>query len=331
MKIIFWGLLGISAVLFVALFFTHLSIAIAPVIAGIFVWNAIKTQIALIKIPFTPIHLLSDGLVKIRGTITAPQTYTTPFFKQECIGYHYKKANITYDSETGSEYERDATTEEVFQDFYLADTTGKVKVTAPRINLNFLPVKTDTLHSIKYAVDDIRHSERTLKNGDTISVMGYAQRNNSFHFEIVEQHDKPLVISTSDFEADSKKSLKIFKNLLPYFVIMYLSVNYFVMFAPVHKNWPQNDALIVFAIFGMPVLGIILAIIGKNRFGFLKILFSILGGTLLIVWLLTFPLLCLLLMIKTAFYTIACVWLSIFFSVLMGICINYKKLIDLTG
>ncbi|RZL39545.1 MAG: hypothetical protein EOO96_00350 [Pedobacter sp.] len=329
MKIIYWAIFGISVLLFVALFFSHLIIAIVPILVGVFVWFVSKTSIKLIKTNFTSINKLSEGLVKIRGTISATETFFTPYFKQECIGYHYKKANITYDSESGSEYERDARIEEQFQDFYLADTTGKVKVTALRFNLTFLPAKTDTIHSIKYAVDDIRHTERTLKNGDTISVMGYAQKNSDDGFDIVEKPNNPLVISNSEFENASRKSLKTFKYLMPYILIMYFSVNYFVLLSPVNKNWPQNDALVVFAFFGVPILGIVLGIIGKNQFGFLKVFFSILGGTLFLVSLLTFPILCLLLMTKTAFYTIVCVWLSVFISVLMGIGVNYKKLEDL--
>lgn len=133
MKILFWAIFGISALLFIALTFSHLIIAIAPLLIGGFVWYVTRTQRKLLKTKFTPIHLLSEGLVKIRGTISASETYTTPYFKQECIGYYYKKANITYDSENGSENERDATIEEQFQDFYIADTTGKVKVNCTEI------------------------------------------------------------------------------------------------------------------------------------------------------------------------------------------------------
>ncbi|MFN0254935.1 hypothetical protein [Pedobacter ureilyticus] len=328
MKTLYLIIFGISALLFVALFFSHLMIAIVPIIGAIVVWLVSKTSIKLIKTKFTLIHLLNEGLVKIQGTITAPKTFTTPYFKQECIGYYYKKADLTYDSESGSEYEKDATIEEEFQDFYLTDATGKIKVIAPRFNLAFLPVKTDTVHSIKYAVDDVRHSERILKNGDKISVMGYAKRNAGYSFEIIEQPNNPIVISNADFESKSRKSFQVFKFILPYLILMYLSVNYFVFFAPLH-HWKQNDALIVFGFFGVPILGIISAIIGKKETGCLYVFFSVLGGTLLLTSLLTFPLLCLLLISKTAFYTIVCVWLSVFVCTLLGLGINYKKLADL--
>lgn len=327
MKTFYLIIFAISALFFVALLFSHFIIAIVPIIGAILVWLVSKTSIKLIKTKFTPIHLLNEGLVKIQGTITAPKTFVTPYFKQECIGYYYKKGNITYDGESGSEYEKDATIEEEFQDFYLTDATGKIKVIAPRFNLAFLPVKTDTVHSIKYAVDDIRHSERTLKNGDTISVMGYAKRSTNYSFEIIEQPNSPLVISNADFESKTQKSFKVLKYLLPYLILMYFSVNYFVFFAPV-QHWQQNDALIVFGFFGVPILGIILAVIGKKETDFFHIFFSVLGGTLLLVSLLTFPLLCLLLMTKTAFYTVVCVWLSVFVCTLLGIGINHKKLVE---
>lgn len=328
MKILISALIGVSALLFIALTFSHLIILFAPLLIGGFVWYTTKMPRKLLKTKFTPISLLNEGLIKVSGTISASATYFTPYFKQECIGYNYKKANITYDSETGSENEREVTIEEQFQDFYLTDATGKVKVTAPKFNLAFLPAKTDTIHSIKYAVADVRHTERTLKNGDSISIMGYARKNDNYGFDIIEKPNHPLVISNAEFENESKKSFKTFKYLLPYIIIMYLSVNYFVFLAPVH-HWPKNDALVVFGFFGVPILGLIFGALGNREIGFFKVFFSVLGGTLLLVSLLSFPLLCLLLITKTAFYTTVCVWLCIFFSVLLGFSVNHKKLREL--
>lgn len=328
MKKLYLIIFALSALLFVILLFSRLMVAIVPIIGAITVWFANKTSIKLIKTTLTPINAVKEGLVKLRGTITAAETFISPYFKQECIGYHYKKANLTYDSETGTEHENNSIIEEEFQDFFITDSTGTIKVASHRFNLSFLPVKTDTVHNIKNRVDDVRHSERTLKNGDVISVMGYAQKKADDSFEIIEQLNYSVVISNADFENNSRKSFKVGKFLLPYIVLMYFSVNYFVFFAPV-KHWPQNDVLVVFGFFGVPILGLIFGILGKRGTGYLNISFAVLGGTLLLVSLLTFPLLCLLLMTKTAFYTIVCVWLCVFISMLLGVGINHKKLADL--
>lgn len=328
MKKLYLIIFALFALLFVILFFSRLMIAIVPIIGAIIVWFASKTSIRLIKTALTPINAIKEGSVKLRGTITAPKTFVTPYFKQECIGYHYKKADVTYDSESGTEHENNATIEEEFQNIFITDSTGTIKVTSQRFNLSFLPVKTDTVHNIKQGVDDVKYSERTLKKGDTISVMGYAQKNSDDSFEIIEQLNNPVVISNVDFENNSRKSFKVFKYLLPYILLMYFSVNYFVFFAPV-KHWPQNDALVIFGFFGVPILGLIFGILGKRGTGYLNVSFAVLGGTLLLVSLLTFPLLCLLLMTKTAFYTIVCIWLSVFSSILLGVGTNHKKLADL--
>lgn len=320
---------GISLLFVVILLSSHLLIAVVPLVAVALVWYATKTPRKLLKTQLTPLHQISEGVVKVQGTVSAPTIFTTPYFKQECIAYHYKKANITYDSETGSENENEVITEEEFQDFYLTNATGKVKVVAEKLNLGFLSAKSDTIHSIKYAVDDVRHTERTLQNGDLINVMAYAKRNAHYEFELVETAKQPLVISNHSFENESRKSFKTFKYILPYAALMYVLVNYFIFFAPVKAHLAQNTAFVLFAFFGAPILGLILAVVGRKAEGFLDAFLSTLGGILLMVTLIAFPLLCLLLMTKTAFYTIVCVWLSVFVCVSLCMGINYKKLVKL--
>ncbi|RZK14884.1 MAG: hypothetical protein EOO86_17790, partial [Pedobacter sp.] len=62
-----------------------------PVILALFVLFVTKTQRTLIKKKSTPIYALSEGLVKIEGTISAPKTFETPYFKQQCIAYVYEE------------------------------------------------------------------------------------------------------------------------------------------------------------------------------------------------------------------------------------------------
>ena len=322
-------ILGICLLFTIILLFSHLIIPVAPVFVGAMVWYTTKTPIKLLKTQITPLHQVTEGVVKVQGTVSAPAIFTTPYFKQECVAYHYKKANITYDSETGSENENEVSFEEEFQDFYLTNATGKIKVVANKLNVNFLSAKSYTIHSIKYAVNDVRHTERTLKNGDLINVMAYARRNADHELELIETEKQPLVISNNIFENESRKSFKTFKYILPYAVLMYVLVNYFIFFAPVKTHLAQSTAFVLFAFFGAPILGLIFAVVGRKAEDFFGAFLSTLGGVLLIVTLLAFPLLCLLLVTNAAFYTIVCVWLSMFVSVSLCMGINYKKLVKL--
>ncbi|RZL29888.1 MAG: hypothetical protein EOP00_37175, partial [Pedobacter sp.] len=231
-NILVWLLMGAIVTVITLVFSNRFIVPVLPIIVLTYVYFVTKTKRKFIKKKPVSIYDLTEGLVKIEGNISAAKTFETPCFKQECIAYVYEVGNITYDGETGSERINSITKKEEFQDFYLSNATGKIKVIITKLNLAFLTAKTDTLHSIKYAVDDIRYTERTLKNGDLISVMGYAVRNSFNEFELKEQNNEPLVIGTSEFEDKSRKAFRVFKYLMPYFILMYVGVNYF-LFAPI--------------------------------------------------------------------------------------------------
>jgi len=74
------------------------------------------------------------------------------------------------------------------------NSTGKIKVILKSLNLKVLPAKSYTAHSLKYAVHDTRYAERTLKQGELISVLGYALKNDNYAFELAEQ-EKSLWLS----------------------------------------------------------------------------------------------------------------------------------------
>jgi len=319
-------LIGLGITLYIALSFSRILVPLFPIIVGLLVWYTTKTQRKLIKTATTPIYEIAGGWIKIQGTVSAAKTFVTPHFKQECIAYTYRKADISYDSEDNTERENSVTTEEEFQDFYLTNPTGKIKVILHKINLALLPAKTDTLHSIKYAVDDIRYTERTLKNGDLISVLGYANKNSNHQFELSEQDNQPLLIATPDFEDKTKKSFKVFKYLIPYFILMYLAVNYFLFFAPVKQQIEKSTAFVLFIFFGMPILGILFSVIGTKINGFGKVVLSGIGGTCFVTSLLSFPLLCLLFMTDTDYYLIERVWASILLCTTLAFTIHYRKI-----
>jgi hypothetical protein len=312
-----------SAVTF--LVFNRFIVPVVPVVLAIIVLAVTKTQRKLIGQKQTPIYEITEGVVKITGNISAPKTFETPYFKQQCIAYVYEEGNITYDSESGSEHVKNTRIEEQFQDFYLSNASGKIKVIAPKLNLAFLPVKTDTLHSIKYAVDDSRYTERTLKNGDLASAMGYARKNNYADVELSGNGEQPLIIATPDFEHKAQKSFRVFKLLLPYIILMYVGVNYF-LFAPSILHFKENQIFPYFAIFGMAILSVVLALVVKNREGLSKMFWGILASVCFSTLFLSFPLVCLFYIIKLEYSRIFCIWLVVLACNLLAFTINYHKL-----
>lgn len=317
--------MGVIVSVFTLVVSNRFIVPVVPIILAVVIALVTKAQRNFINKKPTAIYELSEGLVKIEGIISAMKTFETPYFKQQCIAYTYEEGNITYDSETGSEYVHKTTTKREFQDFYLSNATGKIKIVVTQLNLAFLPTKTDTKHSIKYAVDDIRYTEKTLKNGDLISVLGYAVKNNNQEFELKEQGDKQLVIGTPDVENKTRKAFKVLKDLLPYLILMYAGVNYF-LFAPIKIHILESEVFPYFGIFGMPILAIILGLIGNRFEGFAKLLFLNLAGICLSVSFLTLPLLCLFYMIELEFSRIICIWATIFICTTLAFAMNHKKL-----
>lgn len=320
-----WIAIIIAIALFTWLVFNRFIVPALPIILTVFVFIFTETQRTLINKKPAAIYELSEGLVKIAGTISATKTFETPYFKQQCIAYTYEEGNITYDSDTGSEQVNSILKKEEFQDFYLNNSTGKIKVIITKLNLAFLPAKTDTLHSVKYAVDDIRYTERTLKNGDMISILGYAVKNADHKFELREQRNKPLAIGTPEVEDKTRKAFKVLKDLLPFLILMYLGVNYF-LFAPLKINVQKSEFFPYLAIFGMPISAIILGIIGKQMDGLAKLFFTNLGGICFSTFFLSFPLICLFYMIELDFSRIFCIWLTIFICTTIAFIMNHRKL-----
>ncbi|MDR6969611.1 hypothetical protein J2X31_003644 [Flavobacterium arsenatis] len=323
MKSVFSGILGLVAMvvfcsIFMLIFFNQFIVPVFPVIVAVVVYFLTKTQRILIKKKYIPINQLSEGLVKIEGKINASTTLETPYFKDQCIGYSYEKAEIDYDDETGNEYTKSAVLKNNFQEFYISDATGKIKVNPEGLNLTFLTGKSKV-------ISKTRHTERTLKNDDEITILANAVKNKWNEFELQKSDGNPFTISDKTNISKQEKSFQIIKLLLPYLVLMYVGVNYF-LFTPIEIQIEQNEIFPYFAIFGMPILAIILGLIGSRFEGFANLILSNLAGTCFIVALLTIPLLCLFLMIEIEFYRIICIWTTIFVCTTIAFVMNFKRL-----
>ena len=179
-------------------------------------------------------------------------------------------------------------------------------------------------------MDDIRYTEKALRNGDLISIFGYAIKNSNYTFELSDHDNQPLVIATPDFENKTKKSFKAFKYMMPYIILMYLAVNYFLFFAPAKQSVEKSTAFVLFVFFGMPILGVVFGVIGAKMKGFRKDFISGLAGICIGTSLLSFPLLCLLFMTNTQYYIIERVWASVFVCTTLAFTLKSRKILEAT-
>ena len=311
-------LCGLGFIFFTAIFSSLYIVPVFPVILAVLIYFFTKTQRTFIKKKATPIYQLTEGLVKIEGMVNAPATLETPFFKEQCIGYSYKRAEIYVDSD-GMEHENNITQQSNFLEFYLSNATGKIKVNPDGLSLTHLPAKSKDVRKI-------RHKERTLKNGDEITILGNVVKNEKHEFELQKLGKSPFTVSTEAIISQQHKAFRTIKFLLPYIILMYVLVNYFLFFAPIKIQMKQNDIFVYFSFFGMPILAIISGSIGNKMDGFSKLFFSNLAGICLGVSILTFPLLCLLFVKETEFYRILCIWSSVFFCTTLAFIMNYRRL-----
>ncbi|SHE41848.1 hypothetical protein [Pedobacter caeni] len=318
-------LMAVGLSLLTAIFLNNFIIPLFPVLVAVLVIYLTRSKRILLKTKETPISNLTGGLVKIQGTVEAPGILESPFFKEQCVGYNYEKGEVHY-YDDGNEQVTISMRKNDFQDFYLMNKTGKIKVIAADLNLSLLPAQIKTIHSLKHTENDIRHTERTLKNGDLIHILGNAIETNHNEFELKALPESPLVISTPAIESHTQKGFRAIRHLLPYIVLIYLAVNYFLFFAPVKVQLGPNKGFIIFSIFGMPVLALIFAAIGSKMHGAFKFFFTSLAGICIIVTLLASPLLCLLHMTKTEFYRMLCIWISIFLCTTIATIMNYNRL-----
>ncbi len=205
-----------------------------------------------------------------------------------------------------------------FLEFYLSDTTGKIKINSENLDLSILPKRTKV-------ISKTRHTERSLKNGDEITVLGNAVKNSQNEFEFQKAYKNPFTASNKIAISKQQKAFRAIKFTLPYFILMYIGLNYF-LFTPLKIHIKETEIFAYFAIFGMPILAIIVGLIGSRFDGFANLILSNLAGTCFIVALLTIPLLCLLYLIKLEFYRIFCIWLIILICTSLAFVINFKKL-----
>lgn len=313
-----WTIMFAVISLFSLVFFNSFIVPAVPVVVGIMVYFFTKTQRTLIKKKPPSINLLTEGLMKIEGKINASNQLETPFFEEECIGYNYEKAEIDYDDETGKEYTKSAILKNNFLEFYISDATGKIKVNSENLDLSFLPERTKL-------ISKTRHTERIIKNGDEITILGTIVKNSLNDFELQKVEKNPFTASNKTALSKQQKAFRAIKFSLPYFILMYVGVNFF-LFAPVEIPIKENEIFPYFAIFGMPILAVIFGLIGSRFDGFPNLILSNLAGTCFIVALLTIPLMCLFYMIKLEFYRIFCIWLTILVCTTLAFVFNYKKL-----
>ena len=106
---------------------------------------------------------------------------------------------------------------------------------------------------------------------------------------------------------------------------MYFGINYF-LFAPIKFHIEESEVFPYFAIFGMPILALILGLVGNRFDGFAKLILTNLGGICFSAFFLTFPLICLFYIIKLEFARIFCIWATILICTIIAFVMNHRKL-----
>lgn len=308
-----------------AFLFAKFLVPIVPVVFGIV---AFYGNVKLRKATFgksNNIYELTEGQVLLEGTVLKLEhELTSPYFKENCIAYLYKE--IEYEPTDDGYYDRVLSTKFECTDFNLSTNTGIVKVKGQQLDIKQLKPRIYTEHSLKPQINDIGHSEYLLKANDKIVLIGTAVKNIYQRFEIAKLNNQPFYVTTRNKIESQKISHQVLLRLLPWMVVLYFVVNYFLFFAP-SQNISKSDVFAYLSIFGLPILFVIFWLIGKDKKDFISQVFQYLAGVCILSSLLSFPLTILFYMIELEYYRMHCIFISIVSVTALALLFNYKKLV----
>ncbi len=317
------GCFGFFVIVPLALFFAKFLIPIIPILIVVVVFYYSKEIKATLFTSGKSLHGLAEGSIKLEGKATVlDEQILSPYFNEPCIGFQYTEEESV---PTSDGYNTEILSQKkMCKDFTLTTKTGTIKINADRIKMSDLEVRKKTVHSLTFNVNDITHVERILKNDDEVVIIGDVMRK-SGRLEIAKLENNAFFVTTKSKIEGLKVSYQIFLQLMPWAAILYLTVNYFLFFAPI-KEVPKNDAITYFFIFGLPILFIVFWLIGKEGESFPARIFQYLASVCIITSILSFPLLIVFHMIELAYYRIFCIMLSILAINAIMILVNSKQL-----
>lgn len=162
---------------------------------------------------------ISAGFVEIRGKLKQIKTMTSPMTKSECIGYSYsvkrfnssrKRSSISIDKglSVSKENDRDmkwktVSSDEKCNDFYIEDTTGKIKVKAKDISISLLQI-----NQTNKKISGHTHTENLLLQDDQEYILFGTATYNKKNELIIKKDENEFSIRDPYFD-------KIYKSDLP--------------------------------------------------------------------------------------------------------------------
>lgn len=213
---------------FSILFFTFIA---AIIIIG--EYQKQKKRKNRIKPIVSDIKDISGGFVEIRGKLKQIKTMTSAMTKSECIGYSYSvkrfdssrkrsKSSIDRGLSVSKENDRDMkwktiSSDEKCNDFYIEDTTGKIKVKAKDISISLLQVnQTDK------KISGTTHTENLLLQDDKEYILIGTATHNKKNELIIKKDENEFSIRDPYFD-------KIYKSDLPYKIRLYGGIIFFIL------------------------------------------------------------------------------------------------------
>lgn len=269
---------------------------------------------------------LTEGPARLAGkAIISEGELISPFFKEKCIGYHYLKEEYIPNDDgysTNILLEQSAR-----KDFRLETDYGSIAVNATKLILKDLAKRVKNEHSLKRNVNDLAYIESLLKNKDEVVIVGTVIKNEKGQLEIAKVGKALFFATTKEKVQEVKMGFQLLSRLSPWLVMMYFSVNYFLLFAP-SLNIPTYEVFPYVAIFGLPIIFVVLAFATKDKEGFISKVLQFIAGVCFFTSLLNFPLIILFYTIELEFYRIFCIFLSIAIFTTFALGFNYKHLTE---
>ena len=320
------GCLGIFVLVSLGFLFAKFLVPIVPLVIAIMLVFTKSQFKATIFSKQKKVSELTEGSAKLAGkAIISEGELISPFFKEKCIGYHYMEEEYIPNDDG---YSTNILVEQsACKTFQLETDYGSIAVNATELILKDLAKRVENEHSLKRNVNDLAYIEYLLKNNDEVVIVGTVIKNEKGQLEIAKVGKALFFATTKEKVQEVKMGFQLLSRLSPWLVMMYFSVNYFLFFAPI-INIPNYEVFPYIAIFGLPIICVVLAFATKDKEGSICKILQFIAGVCFFTCLLNFPLIILFYSIELEFYRIFCIFLSIAIFTTLALVFNYKHLTE---
>ncbi|TDG35596.1 hypothetical protein EZJ43_13325 [Pedobacter changchengzhani] len=320
------GCLGLCVLLALGLLFAKFLVPIVPLLLAILLLFTKSQLKATIFSKQKKVYELTEGPARLAGkAILREQGLISPFFKESCIGYLYVKEEYIPNDDG---YSTNTLAEQTAcKNFHLETDYGSIHVNATGLTLKDLAITVKNEHSLKRNVNDLAYIEYLLKNKDEIVLVGTVIKNEKGQLEFAKVGRDLFFATTKKKVQEVKMGFDVLAKLSPWLLLMYLAVNYFLFFAP-FISIPGSTIFPYFAIFGLPIIFVVLAFATKDKEGFICKILQFFAGVCFFTSFLNFPLIILFYSIKLEFYRIFCIFLSIAVFTTLALAFNYNHLTE---